>query len=93
MRQAKTGFETQALTTNEIRKLLGQEPLSEDELAALKEDYASRPSGAASSGLMGAVITPQQQARGETDEEKMERELRTRRDELLDNVLKTLEDV
>jgi hypothetical protein len=42
MAQAKTGFDTQSLTTNEIRELLGQEALPEDELEALKEEYKAR---------------------------------------------------
>lgn len=41
--QAETGYRTQSLTTNEIRKRLGAPELSEEELSKLKEDYKTRP--------------------------------------------------
>jgi cation transport regulator ChaB len=42
IRVAMAGFQTKALRTNEVRDLLGLEPLDDDELESLAEEYASR---------------------------------------------------
>jgi len=41
LKQAETGFKTRSLRINEIRKLLGQRELSDEELAVLKDEYVS----------------------------------------------------
>jgi hypothetical protein len=99
--QAQVGFQTKALTTNEIREKLGADAMSEKELVALAEHYritapqspfspslaqGNQPPGANTSPFTQKEHTPTKQ------EKTLEAEISDLTDDLATKVLKALDE-